>query len=505
MSMFKFLRGLVTGRKSSDFHGGIDPEQHKITANQPIQDCPLSPLYILPMKQHIGQICQPLVEVGSDVLYGEKVAKSQGYLSAPIHSPVSGRVVKIEQHPVPHPSGLGLPSIFIEPDGTGREDKSLEPLVNYRDQDPSLIRERVRMAGIVGLGGAVFPSFIKLVQDKVHVIDRVILNGIECEPYLTNDHRLLLEHAREVVEGLDIIMYMVGAKHATIAIEDNKADAAVVIEEAVAKHAVEGCDIEVKILPTRYPQGSEKQLIQVLTGREVPAGKLPMHVGVICHNIGTTKAIYDAVKLGRPLTDRVVTLSGNAMPQPANMRVKLGTPLRFLLEQRGVSNFEGLSILHGGPMMGEVLPDIHVPVIKSSTGLLVMQKSSLSSVQPDVLPCIRCGHCGDACPANLVPNLLASYCVSDQFDKAQDYALFDCIECGCCSYVCPSNIPLVQQFRYAKGQVAMIEREHSFSELSRTRTESRDARLEKEKAEKAARRSRKRKPEADPVAKTEDQ
>ncbi len=474
------------------FHGGVHPEEHKITASMAIEDSPLAPLYILPLKQHIGDACEPVVGIGDRVLRGQKIARSEGYVSVPLHAPTSGRIIKIEEHPIVHPSGLSMPCIFLEADGEDREDQSLEPLSNWRELDVALLRERVRMCGIAGLGGAVFPTFIKLVQDRNNPVHTVILNGVECEPYLTNDHRMMLEQPEEILQGMAMIMHIVGASRGIIAIEDNKLDAAETLERALADNS-ELANVSVAVLPTRYPQGSEKQLIYALTGREVPAGKLPLHVGVLCQNVGTTRAIRDAVLLGRPLTERLVTVSGDAMPRPGNLRVRLGVTLRHVFAERGLEDFDDIAILHGGPMMGELLPSPDVPVVKSSIGLLAMRRDTVMQAHPPEQPCIRCGHCGEACPAGLVPNLMADHCRHERFDKAEDYQLFDCIECGACSYVCPANIPLVQYFRYGKGQIAQIRRERAFAEASRRRSEAREARLRREKEERAARRSRVRK------------
>lgn len=475
------------GLAPGGFPGGIHPEQSKLTAASPIRECPLPPVLIVPVKQHIGEAGTPLVEVGDTVRRGQKIARAQGYVSAPVHAPASGRVVKIEEHPVPHPSGLGRLSLFIEPDGEDVWDDTLEPWPDYRQRDAGELRERVRVCGLAGLGGAVFPTFIKLVRDPKHAIDTVILNGIECEPYLTPDHRVMLEQAEAVVSGLDVLMHMVGARRAIIAVEDNKLDAAERMRQA-ASHL--GTAVSVHVLPTRYPQGGEKQLIQAITGREIPAGKLPMHIGILCQNVGTAKAVHDAVLLGRPLTERVVTVSGDAVPAPGNMNVRLGTPMRFVFAQHGLEAFDGIHLIHGGPLMGERLPGVDVPVIKSTNGMLAFSTDMLAEAHRPVEPCIRCGHCGEVCPVRLVPNALADLCRQDQFDKAQDYGLFDCIECGCCSYVCPSNIPLVQYYRYAKGEVGKINRERVFAEQSRQRSQARDDRIARDKAERAAKRER---------------
>jgi len=478
------------GFSSVPFAGGIQPDMRKETEHSPIEICPLPPLLIVPIKQHIGQACSPLVKVGEHVLRGQKIAKAEGYVSVPIHAPTSGKVIKIEEHAIPHPSGMGLSSIFIEPDGLDERDTSLQPITDWLHTDVSVLRERVRVCGIAGLGGAAFPTFIKLVQDQRNPIETVILNGIECEPFLTNDHRLMVEHSQTILLGMHIIMHMVRAKQGIIAIEDNKVDAIERMQATVDNANVEGLDIQVLSLPTRYPQGSEKQLIEAITGKQVPAGKLPMHVGVICQNIGTTQAIYEAVVLGYPLTERVVTVSGDAVPNKGNLLVRLGTSMRFIYAQRGLENFEGLQILHGGPMMGERLRHPDIPVIKSSTGLLALSHDFFKEAHPVEEPCIRCGHCSEACPISLTPNLLADHCRNEQLEKAADYHLFDCIECGACSYVCPSHIPLVHYFRFGKGQAAQVRREQNFAEASRQRSESRDTRIEREKDEKAAKRKK---------------
>ena len=475
------------GLEKSEFPGGVHPRDCKITAEQSSERCPLPPVLIIPLKQHIGEACSPIVSIGDHVLRGQKIAKAEAYVAAPVHAPTSGKVIKIEEHRIPHPSGLGLPCVFIEPDGLDEGDTSLCAIPDWKEIEPIELRERIRVSGIVGLGGAAFPTFIKLLRDNSHPIETVILNGVECEPYLTNDHRLMVETTQQVIEGMQILMHVVQAKQGIIAIEDNKPSAISAIQDYLHQHHL---DIRLQVLPTRYPQGGEKQLIQSIIGKQIPVGKLPMHIGVLCQNIGTCKAIYDAVVLGKTLTERMVTVSGDATPQPKNLWVRIGTPMRFIFEQCALTHFESIQILHGGPMMGERMATPDIPVVKSSTGLLAMQQSTMQSVHQLEDPCIRCGHCSIVCPINLVPNLLADHCRNDQFEKAEDYQLFDCIECGCCSYVCPSNIPLVHYFRYGKGQVAQLTRERRFAEASKQRSELREQRIEREKAEKAARRQR---------------
>lgn len=489
------LKLLQHFRGTPSFDGGVLLDMHKITAESPIVDCPLPSVLIHPLKQHIGASCESLVKVGDNVLRGQKIGKSKGYVSAPVHAGTSGKIVRIEDHTVPHPSGLGMPCIFIEADGLDQRVNSKPMALNWIDEDPTVLRERVRIAGITGLGGAGFPTYIKLLKDQRHPIHTVILNGIECEPWLTHDHRLMVEQSDAIVQGLAILLYMVGAQHGVIAIEDNKKSAIHAMQEAVAAYMrttehKTSVDMVVQSLPTRYPQGSEKQLIQAITGQEVPAGKLPIHIGVLCQNTGSTEAIYHAIVQGHALTERIITVSGDGVPKPANMRVRLGTPMRFVFAQCGLEQWDGIQIVHGGPMMGERLKNAEAPVVKATTGLLAMQRDILMAEHQAEEPCIRCGHCSEVCPIHLVPNMLADFTRAEEFDKAEQYQLFDCIECGCCSHVCPSHIPLVHYFRYGKGQLAQIRKEKAFAEASRERSEQRSGRIEREKAEKAARRSR---------------
>ncbi len=485
----------IWGRKP--FDGGVVLDMHKDGAQVPITDCPLPEVLIHPLKQHIGETCKPLVAVGDHVLRGQNIARSQGYVSAPVHAGTSGTVVRIEEHPVPHPSGLGMLCIFIEADGEDRRQPLGVMMTNWLQRDPAQLRERIRAAGITGLGGAGFPTFIKLLRDQRHPVNTVILNGIECEPWLTHDQRLMTERSDDIVHGLAILMHMTGADHGVIAIEDNKPEAIAAMQDAIHSWQCEcehiaSTSVRLEVLPTRYPQGSEKQLIQAITGKEVPAGKLPLHVGVLCQNISSTLAIYRAITAAEPLTERVVTVSGQGMPAPANLRVRLGTPIRYVLAHCGLDQLDGMQIIHGGPMMGERLKHPEAPVVKSTTGLLLIPDDTLYAEHQPEEPCIRCGHCGDACPIRLVPNLMADLIRDQQFEQAEGYQLFDCIECGCCSYVCPSHIPLVHYFRYGKGQLAQLRQERAFAEASRQRSEQRMARLEQEKAAKAARRQKAR-------------
>jgi len=289
-----------------------------------------------------------------------------------------------------------------------------------------------------------------------------------------------------------VLRHLVQAKQVIVAIEDNKPDAAEAMKQALTRANLP--DAEVRQLATVYPQGSEKQLIATLTGQEIPAGKLPLHVGVLCQNVGTTLAVADAVLDGKPLTERIVTLSGDAMAQPANLRVRLGTPIDYLLRQRSVENLDGIALIQGGPMMGERIHHPESPVVKGCNGILAMRQASFVAGHADESPCIRCGHCVQVCPSGLLPNELANHCRHDRFEEAEYFSLFDCIECGACSFVCPAHIPLVHYFRYGKGQVATIRRANAFAEESRQRSEARSARIQREKDARAARRAKVRKP-----------
>ncbi|MDX8377542.1 MAG: electron transport complex subunit RsxC [Mariprofundales bacterium] len=483
------LRKFIKKFRPHGFAGGILPPQKKRTATSAIRCLPLSALYIVPIKQHIGMSCQPIVSVGDYVLRGQKIAKAPALITASIHAPTSGKVIKIEEHAVPHPSGLGMLCIFIETDGDDTADESLSPLSNYHELDPAIIRERVRVCGLAGLGGALFPSHVKLLPNRQHPIDTLILNGVECESWLTCDHRLMLEKAEAIIIGADIIMYAIKAKKCIIAVEDNKVDAIAHLQQVLqTQQKIITNKIAVQSLPTRYPQGSEKQLITALTGKQSPRGGLPSHVGIVLHNVGTAKAVHDAVLLGQPLIERVTTISGMQTPKPGNSLVRIGTPLKFIFKHHGLDDLTGLRIIHGGPMMGEILPILDVPLIKGSNGLLAMSDADIAALGQSEQACIRCGLCSQACPIKLVPNELAHHCRHDHLEEAQEFNLFDCIECGCCAYVCPSHIPLVQWFRYGKGQAASVRKEREFSDASRQRTHARDQRLAIEVEQKAAKR-----------------
>jgi electron transport complex protein RnfC len=464
------------------FNGGVHPPPHKSESNrETTRPARLPKRLILPLHQHIGEPAKAAVQVGDHVLKGQLIAHANGYVSAALHAPSSGRVSDIGDYPVPHPSGLSAPCIVIDTDGEERwiERPSTQ---DYTRIDPSHLRNMIREAGIVGLGGAGFPAFIKLNPGASKTIDTLILNGVECEPYITCDDRLMRERAGEILNGLRIMRHALHARECIIAIEDNKPEAYEIMREA----AVGEAGVRVALLPTIYPQGSEKQLIKVVTGKEVPSNGLPLHIGIVMHNVGTAYAVYRALQHGEPLISRYVTVTGDAVKQPRNLEVLFGTSVLDLLDECGADLGDIDRIIMGGPMMGFALHTVNTPVVKTANCILATTTAATPRAQP-AMPCIRCGACMDACPANLLPQQLYWYAHAKDFHRIQEYKLFDCIECGCCSYVCPSHIPLVQYYRFAKAEIWSQEHEKEKAELARKRHESRQQRLEREKNERASR------------------
>ncbi|MGM0593748.1 MAG: electron transport complex subunit RsxC [Pseudomonadota bacterium] len=470
-------------RKLYDFHGGLHlPGNKALSTAQAVAETPLPKRLIIPLQQHIGAPAKPLVAVGDKVLKGQMLARSEGYVSAPVHASSSGTVVAIEPHPVPHPSSLSAPSIIIETDSEERWiDHSGHP--DYKGLDPSELRNIIRDAGIVGLGGAGFPAFIKLNPGARTEIDTLILNGAECEPYISCDDMLMREHADQVVQGARIMRHALHAKQCLIAIEDNKPEAIAAIAKALSH--LDEKHIELVAVPTRYPTGGEKQLIRILTGKEVPSQGLPIDISVVCHNVATAASVYRAVEKGEPLIERIVTVTGHGAARPQNLRVRIGTPVAEVLAAAGGSSGKPYGLVMGGPMMGFALEDEVVPATKTTNCLLLATAEDTPERGP-VRPCIRCGECAHVCPALLLPQQLYWHARAKDFDKTQDYNLFDCIECGCCAYVCPSNLPLVQFYRFAKTEIWAQEREKRAADKARERHEFRQFRKEREKAEKAA-------------------
>lgn len=483
----------------SHFNGGLHLPGNKDLSNQStIQTAPLPPYLILPLLQHIGEPTEPVVKVGERVLAGQIIAhcRSQNcalHISSPVHAPTSGTVVAIERHSVPHPSGLTAPCIILETDGEHEWTSTLTAIPNYGQLERAEVRAHIAKAGIVGLGGAGFPAHLKL---KPEGIETLIINGAECEPYITCDDRLMREKTHDIIAGTEILQYVLGgAKRCLIAVEDNKPEAFQALSEAVRLHnEMARMDnfhpiIRVVKVPTLYPTGGERQLIKILLDKEVGRGKLPANVGIVVHNVETTRAIYRAVKEGRPLISRVVTMTGNGIAQPQNIEVLLGTPIHHLIDYCGRQP-DIQRVIMGGPMMGFALPHDEMPVVKTTNCLIVSAPQEFLN-PPLPMPCIRCGQCAEVCPINLLPQQLYWYAKAKDFKNTQAHHVFDCIDCGCCAYVCPSHIPLVSYFRYAKAEIRAAERERKKTEIARQRHEFRSFRLKREKAEKAAKHKQK--------------
>ena len=502
--MHNVLERLKSGR-TWDFPGGVHPVDFKTISNTTVIKRPSLPecLY-LTVKQHIGLEGQIIVAPGDKVLKGQALTKSSHPLSVPVHAPTSGEVVAIAPHVSAHPSGIAEATLQIKPDG---EDKwiDLTPLTNYQSLPKPELIEAICSAGIAGMGGAGFPTHIKVGVQKE--VEYLIINGVECEPYITSDDRLMREHAWQIRQGIDVLTHILNPKHIIIAIEDNKPKAI----EAMQVACQENRKYLVCSVPTKYPAGGEKQLIQMLLNKEVPSGGLPIDIGVLTHNVGTCYAIADAVFSGKPLIERVITLTGKALNKPGNVWALLGTPMSHLLdfaEYDVKKQKRGQRLIMGGPMMGFSLRSDHVPVVKVSNCLLVPTDSEIPLTEAEQA-CIRCGACADACPAGLLPQQLYWHSKAKELDKAQDYNLFDCIECGACAYVCPSQIPLVQYYRQAKATIREDEKEQIKAAKAKERFEARQARLEREKEareekHRLAAEARKKRAEATPVKDTAD-
>lgn len=454
------------------FPGGVHPPGRKSLSNQtPIASLPLPEILYIPVKQHTGTDADIIVSVGENVLKGQALTQSTQPFAVPVHAPTSGIIQDITEHPSAHPSGIGELTIILQPDGNDTW-AELKPLQQYQTLSKDVLVEHICDAGIAGLGGAGFPTHIKVQPPKA--VEFLIINGIECEPYITSDDRLMREHAWQIRQGIDVVNHLIEAKTILVAVEDNKPDAL----NALTIACQDNPNIRVVSIPTVYPAGGEKQLIQVLTGREVPRKGLPADVGCVMFNVGTCFAIADAVFSGKPLTQRVVTLTGDALQTPQNVWALLGTPIAHLLAHAGYSPKKQTkpNVIMGGPMMGFTVTSLNVPVVKITNCLLVPAKQELPDPN-DERACIRCGFCTDACPASLLPQQLYWYSKAQDLDKAQEYNLFDCIECGACAYVCPSEIPLVHYYRKTKADIRNQRDEHDKAEKARIRFEARKARL----------------------------
>ncbi len=474
------------------FPGGLHLDDHKAESTRtPVTPARLPKRLVLPLQQHIGAACKPVIAVGDQVYKGQLLARADGYVSANLHAPSSGRVTAIEERPVAHPSGLSAPCVVLDTDGREQWGELPTPLVDYLAVEPARIRARIREAGIVGLGGAAFPAAVKLNPGPNVRIDLLILNGAECEPYIACDDMLMREHAQKIIGGLMIMRHALQVENAIVAIEDNKPEAAEAMAQALGDLGDQAEHVKIRRVPTVYPAGGEKQLVRVLTGREVPSHGIPAEIGMVCHNVGTAAAIYDAIIASRPLISRYITVTGDGVKAPRVLEALIGASVGDLVEQCGGYADSVRGVIMGGPMMGFALGTDQVPIVKGSN--CVLATGSMHSVsQSSVLPCIRCGACVDVCPAKLLPQQLYWYARGKDFDKVQDYNLFDCIECGCCAAVCPSHIPLVQYYRFAKTEIWTQEREKQKADLARQRHDFHLTRLRREQEERAAKMRKKK-------------
>ncbi|HGV0042512.1 TPA: electron transport complex subunit RsxC [Enterobacter ludwigii] len=463
-----------------DFDGGIHPPEMKTQSNgTPLRQIPLASRYVMPLKQHIGAEGELCVKEGDTVLRGQPLTFGRGRM-LPVHAPTSGTVVAIAPHTVAHPSALSELSIIIEADG---EDRWIDRdgWSDYRNRSREALIERIHQFGVAGLGGAGFPTGVKLHGggDKIQTL---IINAAECEPYITADDRLMQDCATQVVEGIRILAHILQPREVLIGIEDNKPQAISMLRAVLnGSH-----DIGLRVIPTKYPSGGAKQLTQILTGKQVPHGGRSSDIGVLMQNVGTAYAVKRAVVDGEPLTERVVTLTGESVARPGNVWARLGTPVRHLLEQADFCPASDQMVIMGGPLMGFTLPWLDVPVVKITNCLLAPSPTEMGEEQEEK-GCIRCSACADACPADLLPQQLYWYSKGQLHDKAQAHNLADCIECGACAWVCPSNIPLVQYFRQEKAEIYAISMEEKRAAEAKARFEARQARLEREKLARQAR------------------
>ncbi len=486
-TIINFVSNLLQGKSLNvhlndvfKFNGGIHPPQHKSESTlRPIGKLPLPEKLTLPLRQHVGNIPKIKVQVGDYVLKGQMLAEAEGTVSAAIHAPTSGTVSAIDEQIIPHPSGLPDLCISLIPDGNETWGE-LRPL-DWRNTDKKELVNKLRASGIVGLGGATFPTHIKLRSNGTSNVHTLIINAAECEPYITCDDMLMRERADDVVKGIAIVQHILGAKKSIIGIEDNKEEAMAAMANACIRAELD--TITVKVVPTLYPSGDARRLIHLLLGTEIPSDKRSTDVGIQVFNVATVLAIYRYFEFGEPSISRIVTMTGNVV-NPQNFEVLFGTPLMSLVKATGAAKADTTHFIMGGPMMGFDLPNTQVPITKAAN-CIIAAAPNLFTAPPPAMPCIRCARCADACPVNLQPQELYWFSKSNNFESARDYNLFDCIECGCCTYVCPSNIPLVQYYRYAKSEIIAADKATSAADLARERNDFRLARIEREKLERA--------------------
>ncbi|KAB8313543.1 electron transport complex subunit RsxC [Erwinia endophytica] len=463
-----------------DFAGGIHPPEMKTQSNgTPLRHLPLPAQFIIPIKQHIGHEGELRVKPGDKVLRGQPLTFGRGRM-LPVHAPTSGTVDTIAPHITAHPSALAELCIFITPDGEDRWGER-QPLTDYQQIDRREIIERIHQAGVAGLGGAGFPTATKL-KGGLHGVNTLIINAAECEPYITADDRLMQDCAAEVLEGSRILAWVLQADRVLIGIEDNKPEAITALKQALGSAK----DLHIRVIPTKYPSGGAKQLTKILTGLEVPHGGRSTDIGVLMQNVGTAYAVKRAIIDGEPLTERVVTLTGESVRRPGNVWGRLGTPVSHLLHQADFTPVADQIVVMGGPLMGFTLPTLDVPVVKITNCILAPSLNETGAQQPEK-SCIRCSACADACPAGLLPQQLYWYSRGGDHDKAREHHIADCIECGACAYVCPSNIPLVQYYRQEKAEIRAIDLDAERTAQAKARFEARQVRLEREKLAREAR------------------
>ncbi|OBU08408.1 electron transport complex subunit RsxC [Morganella psychrotolerans] len=477
--MFNLLN-LLKKDRVWDFDGGIHPPEMKVQSSRtPMRVCPVPPELIIPLQQHIGNEGDLIVRPGEHVLKGQPLTSGTGR-TLPVHATSSGIITAIEPCVTAHPSGLTAPCVRIQTDGLDTAYPS-EKTPDFCSLSKTELTDRIHQAGIAGLGGAGFPTASKL-KGGGDLIRTLIINAAECEPYITADDRLMQEHGGEILTGIHILMHLLAPEQVLIGIEDNKQEAIAALREVTAGET----QIHVRVIPTKYPSGGAKQLTKILTGREVPSGGRSSDIGVLMQNVGTVVAIKRAIVDGEPLIERVVTVTGEAVQTPGNFRTRLGTPVRFLLEQAGFNPQHQQMVVMGGPLMGFTLPDLNVPVVKICNCILAPTSDEMQPEAPEEA-CIRCSHCVDACPAGLLPQQLYWFSKGKEHEKAEQHHLFDCIECGACAWVCPSNIPLVQYYRQEKAQIIEIRSETQRAAEAKVRFEARQARLAREKEARDAR------------------
>ncbi|WP_305371016.1 electron transport complex subunit RsxC [Photobacterium leiognathi] len=461
-----------------DFHGGIHPAENKDLSNKsPIVNAGIPQELVLPLKQHIGSKGDIIVAVGDKVQKGQPLTQGDIAMCVPVHAPTSGTITAIEQRTTAHPSGLSDLCIVIAPD---QQDTWCDKTTyaDYEDRDPAELIDAIRLNGIAGLGGAGFPTARKL-QGGLGNVDILIINAAECEPYITADDRLMRDYAEEVIEGVRILRHIISPKLTIIGIEDNKPEAI----QALEQHVKEDDNILIRVVPTKYPSGSSKQLVKILTGREVPSQSRSTSVGVIMQNVGTAFAIKRAIIDGEPLIERVVTLTGEAFKERGNVFAMLGTPIAYLLDKFGYkADKKHPRVIIGGSLMGFTLPHSNVPITKMTNCILAPKRKELP-LHTYEMACIRCSACADVCPSSLLPQQLQWYAKDQNYEKCEEYNLQDCIECGACAYVCPSEIPLVQYYRQAKAEIWARSQDEINAERARQRFEAKQARMDRDKAE----------------------